>query len=106
MAFFRILWTSITIAFFLILYSLFISPKGLKEYIERRNLYTELSRRHQELMTANRELYDRIKKFSQSAEFREQVIREKLGWTGPGEKIIVITSEKENPPGRIGEGRK
>lgn len=56
-------------------------------------------------MIANQELYEKIKKFSKSAAFREQIVREKLGWTRPDERIIVITSEVDRAEKKKEGGR-
>lgn len=94
MTFFRLLWVSIFLVGCIVFYTIFFSSTGLKEYVVRKQNCEKLSRQLKEVEKRNEELFKRIEQFKLSPEFREYIVREKLGWTRPNERIIVLVPEE------------
>jgi len=90
MSFSRLLWIFYAVTFVLLFYGIFYAPSGMKAYLKGRAEVNQIRMQIERLMRENREIYERIERFRNDREFREFVVRQKLGWIRDGEQVIWL----------------
>ena len=64
---------------------------------ERANALAEVESRNAELRAQNAELLNRIQSMGDDGDALEASVRERLGWVGPNETVVVFESPEGSP---------
>lgn len=78
-----------------LLYSFFLSSKGILNYRQHQLQVQQLEKKTTDLMATNQKLFRQIENFKKDPRFQERVVRQQLGWVRQGELVIeFLPAEK------------
>lgn len=75
-------------------YAVVTFPKGVSAFLERRRQVSAMEKRVENLEKENRRIEDRIKRLTDDPAEQERIIKERLKYVHPDEKVY-ITGEPE-----------